>query len=453
MLRRQDRRTASRLSAIAAVSALAVGGTLALAAPAHAEGVKGTYKGFADVDGDNKGDSVGLALAGHKDKIGAGLMSLELETGETLLVYCVDFGNPTSPGNKYQEGEWGSTWPSGADAAERRAKIKWVLLNSYPTKSVEDLKTAANVPGLDVKEAAAATQAAIWHFSDKVDLKDDEQKDITELYKYLIGKATAADNAEPKISLELDPTEQSGVPSATPGIGPFTVKTNAQGKAIDAALGAGAPEGTKLVDKDGNPVTKAGNGDELYVKPAAGSDKGSATVEVSGTSKLDAGRIFNGKNQHNDKASQKLILAQQKSVKADADAKASWALKGALPNFTAEQKCADGGVEVTATNKGDAPFDFTLDGKKSTVKPGETTTQLVKVQEDQAYTIKIMGPDNQPLKEFTGVLDCKTASTTGGGGGTPPPASSPTPIPSAPASVPPAAGNQGPELAETGGSD
>lgn len=453
MFRRQDRRMAARLSAFAAASALAVGGTLALAAPAHAEGVKGTYKGFADVDGDKKGDYVGLSLSGHKDKIGAGLMSLELESGETLLVYCVDFANPTSPGNKYTEGDWGSTWPSGADAETRRAKIKWLLLNSYPTKSVADLKKAADVSDLDAKEAAAATQAAIWHFSDKVDLKDDSQKDITKLYEYLVGKASDTDNAEPKISLQLTPDEQSGSPSATPGVGPFTVKTNAQGKTIDAALKDGAPQGTKLVDKSGNPVTKAGNGDELYVKPAEGSDKGSATVQVSGTSTLDAGRIFNGKNQHNDKASQKLILAQQKPVKAGADAKASWALKGSLPNFTAEQKCAEGGVEVTASNKGDTPFEFTLDGKKSTVKPGETTKQLVKVEEDQAYTIKIMGPDNQQLKEFTGVLDCKTASTTGGGGGTPPPATPETDTPSAPASVPPAADNQGPELAETGGSD
>lgn len=453
MLRRQDRRTAARLSAFAAASALAVGGTLALAAPAHAEGVKGTYKGFADVDGDQKGDAVPLALAGHKDKIGAGLMTLELESGETLLVYCVDFANPTSPGNKYAEGEWGSTWPSGDDAVKRRAKIKWLLLNSYPTKSVADLKKAAGVDDLDAKEAAAATQAAIWHFSDKVDLKDDGQKDITKLYEYLIGKASDADNAEPKISLQLTPGEQSGSPAANPGIGPFTVKTNAQGKTIDAAL-KNAPQGTKLVDKSGNPVTKAGNGDELYVKPADGSDKGSATVQVSGTSTLDAGRVFNGKNQHNDKASQKLILAQQKPVKAEADAKASWASKGALPNFTAEQKCAEGGVEVTTTNKGDAPFEFTLDGKKSTVKPGETAKQLVKVQEDQAYTITILGPDNKELKEFTGVLDCKTASSTGGGGGTPPPASPSAGTPSSPAaSVPPAADNQGPELAETGGSD
>lgn len=448
MFRTQDRRIVGRLSAIATASALAVGGTLALAGPAHAEGVKGVYQGFADVTGDKKEDSLGLFVKGFKngDKVVAGLMDLKLETGETLKVYCVDIETGTNSGNEYTEGDWGTTWPSGADAAERRAKIKWILLNSFPTTTVDALKTKAEVPGLDAQEAAAATQAAIWHFSDKIDLNDAGKEDVTKLYNYLVSKASAADTAEPKISLELTPEEQSGSPAATPGIGPFTVKTNAEGKVVEADLKAGAPAGTTLVGKDGKPVTKVGNGDELYVKPAAGSENGEATVEVSGKSKLDAGRIFNGTAKGTKKAAQKLILAERQTVSAKADAKAKWAAKGALPAFTAAETCAEGGVEVTTKNNGDLPFEFTLDNKKSTVKPGETAKQVVKVEEDQAYTIKILGPKGETLKEFSGVLDCKTASTTGGGGSTPTPA----PSTSAPA---PAPAPSGPELAETGGSD
>ncbi|MEU8136268.1 thioester domain-containing protein [Streptodolium elevatio] len=449
MFRTHDRKIVGRVSAIAAASALALGGTLALAGPAHAEGVKGEFKGFADVTGDNKEDSLGLFVKGYKhgDKVVAGLMDLKLETGETLKVYCVDIETGTEGGNKYAEGEWGTTWPSGADAAERRAKIKWILLNSFPTVSVDTLKTKVGIEGLDAQEAAAATQAAIWHFSDKIDLNDAGKGDVTKLYDHLVKSATATDNNEPKISLELTPEEQSGSPAATPGVGPFTVKTNAEGKVIEADLKAGAPAGTTLVGKDGKAVTKVGNGDELYVKPAAGSETGEATVEVSGKSKLDAGRIFNGTKKGTSQASQKLILAEHQTVTAKADAKAKWAAKGALPAFTAKQICAEGGVEVTTKNNGDMPFEFTLDNKKSTVKPGDTAKQVVKIEEDQAYTIKILGPDNKTLKEFSGVLDCKTASTTGGGGSTPTPSA---PAPSAPA---PAPAPSGPSLAETGGSD
>lgn len=453
MFRTQDRKIVGRVSAIAAASALALGGTLVLAGPAHAEGVKGEYKGFADVDKDgDKDDSVNMTVKNQSDgksrQVTAGLMRLVLETNEELFVYCVDIDNPTAAGNQYAEGEWGTTWPTGADAAERRAKIKWVLLHSFPTVEVKDLAKAAKLGEgeLDAEEAAAATQAAIWHFSDKIDLNDDGKKDITAVYKYLVEKATAADAEEPKISLQLDPNEQSGSPAATPGIGPFTVKTNAQGKTISAAL-KDAPAGAKLVDKDGKAVDKAGNGDQLYVKPAAGSETGEATVEVSGKSQLDAGRIFNGKKKGTNESSQKLILAERVPVSAKADAKAKWAAKGAAPAFTAKQICAEGGVEVTTKNNGDLPFEFTLDDKKSTVAPGGTAKQVVKIAEDQAYTIKILGPEGKTLKEFSGVLDCKTASTTGGGGSTPTPSA---PAPSTPA---PAPAPSGPTLAETGGSD
>ncbi|MGR6999514.1 hypothetical protein ACU686_17470 [Yinghuangia aomiensis] len=79
-----------------------------------------------------------------------------------------------------------------------------------------------------------------------------------------------------------------------------------------------------------------------------------------------------------------------------------------LPAFTADEKCDEGGVEITATNKGDEDFTFTLDGKQTVVaKNGGSVKQLVKVAEDQKYDIKIVGPDNKVLKEFTGVVDCK----------------------------------------------
>lgn len=443
MFRRPDRRTAARLSAFAAASAMAVGGTLAMAGPAHADGVKGKFQGFADVDKNGKSDdAVDLQLVnkdGKTDTQKAGLFDLKLETGEVLKVYCVDYANPTSAGNEYSEGKWDS-WPTrDASADERRAKIKWILLNAYPTTSVDTLKTKAGAPDLDAKEASAATQAALWHFSDQMELKDDKS-DIAKLYKYLVDNASGADKEEPKISLKLTPEEQSKIPEGAQGVGPFKVETNAEGKAISAKLKDGAPAGTKLVDKTGNPVTKAGNGDELYVKFAPGVEKGQAGIEVSGTSKLDAGRIFTGKAP-NGKASQKLILAEHQSVNAKAEAKATFAAKGPAPAITAEEKCAEGGLEVTVANNGDMPYDFTLDNKKSTVKPKESVKQLVKIGEDESYTVQVIGPDNKPAKEFTGTLDCKTSSSTGGG-------TVPAPSTSAPA---PAPAPSGPELAETGG--
>lgn len=439
----QGRGTA-RLAAIATGAAFAV--TVGLAAtPAVADGIKAKYKG-------NNGDQ-GQQIAVKGGTPWAGVKNLEVDgTGEILSTYCIDYTNPVGEGDNYSEGEWADTWLGKPENKAAAAKIKWILINSFPTKTVADLKTAANVAGLDQREAGAATQAAIWHFSDKIELDKDKEKndDVEKLYDYLLANAKADTDTSTKFSLELTPDNVAGKPSDKPGVGPLTVNTSAKGKEITAKLD-GAPAGTKLVDKDGKEVTgKVGDQDKLYVKPADGSNTGAATVQVSGTSTVDIGRVFQGVKKNSDKSAQLLILAGQKPVKVDDESKVKWAASGALPSFTAEQTCVEGGVEVTAQNKGDLPFDFTLDGKKSTVKPGESVKQVVKVAEDQAYTIKILGPDNQTLKEFTGVLDCKTASTTGGGG-TPPPSTSPSPVPSSapPATTPPAA--EGPELAKTGG--
>jgi LPXTG-motif cell wall-anchored protein len=72
--------------------------------------------------------------------------------------------------------------------------------------------------------------------------------------------------------------------------------------------------------------------------------------------------------------------------------------------------CAKGGVDVTAANQGDADFAFQLAGKKYTVAPGGSRTVTVPVDEDQAYSITITGPEDF-TKTFEGVLDCETAVT------------------------------------------
>src|SRR5690606_33752099 len=94
---------------------------------------------------------------------------------------------------------------------------------------------------------------------------------------------------------------------------------------------------------------------------------------------------------------------------------------------SAQKNCSEGGVDVTASNEGDEPFEFSLAGKEYSIEPGGSETVTVPVEEDQAYDITITGP-NDFKKTFTGVLDCETAgssptpkpepspATTGGGG-------------------------------------
>ncbi|MGR6999513.1 thioester domain-containing protein [Yinghuangia aomiensis] len=188
MIRIQERRTAARLSAITAASALATVAALAAAAPAMADdGVKATYKGMAP------GQKTTVKLTGHGERdIHAGLMNLQVQGSgaPTLSVYCIDLENPVGQGDNYAEGKWDDTWLG--KRADDGGKVKWILLNSYPTKTVEQLKAATGASGLDESEAGAATQAAIWHFSDHSDLDPGAGKndpDVKKVYDWLVQNA------------------------------------------------------------------------------------------------------------------------------------------------------------------------------------------------------------------------------------------------------------------------
>ncbi len=159
---------------------------------------------------------------------------------------------------------------------------------------------------------------------------------------------------------------------------------------------------------------------------------------------MSVGRAFTGSVGR--VKSQTMILAGSSESTATATATASWKKQGAAPAVTAEKNCAKGGVDVTATNKGDAPFRFQLSGKEHVIAPGKSETITVPVGEDQAYEITIKG-EGGFTKTFTGVLDCKTAGTTPGK-----PSSQPSPATAGGSNSGTNGTTGGGDLAETGSS-
>ena len=138
-----------------------------------------------------------------------------------------------------------------------------------------------------------------------------------------------------------------------------------------------------------------------------GAEPGSTTVTAQAATSVPVGRAFTGIGEH--AKSQTQILAGSSESTVTATATASWAKQGPIPAVSAEKNCSEGGVDITATNKGDEPFTFSLSGERHTVEAGGSKTITVPVQEDQAYEITIKGP-NGFEKTFSGVLDCQTAS-------------------------------------------
>ncbi|MFI1201970.1 Cys-Gln thioester bond-forming surface protein [Streptomyces sp. BHT-5-2] len=427
-------RGAARLAAAVVASGLIAAGTIATAGTAVADDPAASHGGAtATLGGLKTFDQAVVHGDGGDQRVGAGLFEMSVDNGGTLQTYCIDIHNPTQQQARYQEVPWSaSSLHDNADAG----KIRWILQNSYP--QVNDLAALSSKAGagqLSEKTAAAGTQVAIWRFSDhvKVDAVDPAAEKLAD---YLAKSAQSV--SEPKASLTLDPPAVSGKSGGK--IGPVTVHTNADSVTVSPA--ADAPGGVKVVGKDGKPVTSARDGSQLFFDVPKGAADGTTSLSVQAATKVPVGRAFTGIGVH--AKSQTQILAGSSESTVSAAATASWKKQGAIPAITAEKDCAKGGVDVTASNKGDEAFRFQLSGKDYEVAPGASKTVTVPVGEDQSYQITITGAGGFK-KTFSGVLDCKTA----GNGGRPSPHPSPA---SAGGTTGGSTGGHGTDLAETGSS-
>jgi len=391
-------RALSRIATVMLASSMVVGGGLAAAGAAAAASPSATGATGVLVPGVRYSETIKI---GDKTVQG-GIIQLKTDGDKLLDTYCIDLFNGTKPSAVYQETGWESS--SLAGKPEQAGKILWILQHSFPKVSAEQLAKDTKIEGLSKEDAAAGTQAAIWHFSDGANAvpEDAEARQLTD---YLIGHAIKLE--EPKPTLTLNPAAVSGKSGAL--LGPITVTTN--GSSVALALDeTGTKAGLAITDKTGKAVKSAKSGDQIYAKAPAGANPGSATIKATTSAEVSIGRAFTGVNSEG-KHSQTLILAGSEPVPATAGVTVNWAPTGPIPAVTAKVDCVQGAVVVTATNNGDQDYTFTLAGKSVTVKPGATQSVPVKVGEDQPYDITVTGP-NGFKQEFKGVLNCKTDSTT-----------------------------------------
>ncbi|MFL1437203.1 thioester domain-containing protein [Nocardiopsis protaetiae] len=305
-------RTAGRAGLAAAAAALLAFGMAAPAAadPAPYEGaVTGTYIGNAE-------NGTGVKLDGGSAP--TSLFKLKLEDGTILTTYCIDFRTSIVSQAKYVEDEW-ANYPGQGDFAEP-AKVHWILQNSYPNVSAEALGAAAGVDGLSQKDALGATQAAIWHFSNGMNLKaDGNSANVKKVYDYLVGNAEdLPQTSEPEATLSITPGTAEG--EAGSKVGEFTIETSA----TSVPVVVDAPEGVELVDlATGEPVTTVENGDKVAFDVPADAAAGEASFSLETTAKVATGRLFKGA----EVKTQTLITAQGGETKVSASASASWTEK------------------------------------------------------------------------------------------------------------------------------
>ncbi|WP_367133495.1 thioester domain-containing protein [Saccharothrix sp. HUAS TT1] len=321
----------------------------------------------------------GKVLDNDEDKEGvqafnASLIGLRLQDGDdsqTAKAYCVELPTPLQDGTPLAEVPWGEHPNPDTKFKENAAKVNWVLQNSYPALSVED---AYKLYGLDPKNKRsiliAATQAAVWHFSDGVDLRENDSTTedenvhggsvddlVFKVYDYLTSKAE--DLAEPKPTLSIEPGELSG--KAGEKIGPFTVATTAS----EAVLTAELPEGVTIVDAEGNELptadpnarsaAQATNVAEVWVKVDAGVEPGEVEFTVSAEAKLRSGRLFVSSDSR--QKTQSLIIAKSENFPVKAKAKAKW-VEGTVVTTTTEATPTTT-TTTTTTTTSEAPVTST----------------------------------------------------------------------------------------------
>nr|WP_189551532.1 Cys-Gln thioester bond-forming surface protein [Streptomyces lavendofoliae] len=435
---RRRRRGPARLLAAVVTSGLVAGGFIAGASAASADEASQHQGGAsATLNGLTTFDQAVLRVDGEKQEIPAGLFEMTVDGGGTLKTYCVDLHNPTQEKARYLETSWDQT---SLGRNRDAGRIRWILQHSYPR--VDDLVGLAKNAGtgpLTAGTAAAGTQVAIWRYSDdaQVQALDPAAEKLADWLE-----KEAENIAEPGASLSLLPGAVSG-PAGT-RIGPVTVRTDADRVTVTPPADAAA-SGIRITDAKGTPVASAADGSRLYVDVPAGAAAGSAALTVQATTSVPVGRVFAGVTK-----SQTQILAGSSQSTVSATATATWAASGAIPALSARKNCAEGRVDVTATNKGDAPFTFELLGATYTVEAGGTRTVSVPVGEDQAYEFTLTGPDGF-LKTFGGILDCRTTGSTAVAMAGPQ-GSQPSPLSAGGTSAGPGDPADGPDLAETGAS-
>ncbi|MFD4571260.1 TQXA domain-containing protein [Streptomyces sp. NPDC058417] len=328
-------------------------------------------------------------------EISAGLFEMSVDGGGTLQTYGVDLFTTTQRDAKYHETPWSGT---SLGVNKDAGRVRWILQNSYP--QVNDLATLARKAGagagLTEQDAAAGTQVALWRVSDgaAVDAVDPQAERLAD---YL--QKAARNVPEPRASLSLEGAAVSGRPGEL--LGPVTVRTDAAAVTVSPPLDA-ETTGVRVVGKDGEPVTTARDGAELFFDIPADSAAGAAELTVQASTTVPVGRAFVSESR-----SQTQVLAGSSESTVSARADATWAATGAVPALSAARNCAANGLDLTASNQGDDDFVFELMGQRYTIPVGTARTVTVPLQEDQAYDFTLTTPQGTDSR-FAGVLDCRT---------------------------------------------
>jgi len=275
----------------------------------------------------------------------AGLMAMTVD-GSPATGYCIDIGTEIQPGETgLDEVDWATSGVPDLDT------VAGILAAYFPNGTGP---AGYEISGDDA-ERAAATQAAIWHFTDGFDLTVGANDPVIEA-NYAAILAAAADGAlpsagQPDVSLTIIPPADTSAEAGHP-VGPYVVDTTASEVTLTPSAGV------TITDADGNPlVGPVTDGTQFFLaNPAEG--PGSVTAAAQAT--VHSGRVFVKQG------SQRLILASTVEAQVDAEAQATWTPATTTTTTPPETTTTTTPPETTTT----------------TAPPLESTTTTVRITPD-----------------------------------------------------------------------
>ena len=328
---------------------------LAVAAPAAAEPATGKVDESKNVIG----YQVNIGDGWLKD-LPTSLIGFTLADGTELGVYCVQLKTEIDDEHDMVERSW-EDYPDGDSPFNKnRAKINWVLHHGFPALSLEDMAKQIPNPhgGIDTLEAIAATQSAVWHFSDGIDLNQENpltggaadqnaKDDVVALYNFLTGEKNTGLDEPDAAALKIDPADREGQSGTK--IGPFKVSTNATISDLKADL----PKGVRVTDADGKELAAGAikDGTELFLDVPADTADGDGKFELTASATLATGRLFVGRDFAKN-PTQSLIVAAAKNTTITADAGAKWTT---APVTTTTETTSETTAPETTTSTTAAP--------------------------------------------------------------------------------------------------
>jgi TQXA domain-containing protein/LPXTG-motif cell wall-anchored protein len=315
----------------AGVTGAAVVLMMAAAIPASAEPVTGVVADGAQGLNVDVGD-------GFKNDLSTELISLTLDDGTKLGTYCVEIDTALDRAQPLVEREFDDFPDQSSAFTENRDMINWILHNGFPEQDVQalakiltDRGTALSDGSLNVEEAVAGTQAAIWHFSDRTDLNQAEpvpgdarsSVDVLALYEFLIGPDNVGLRDEPTAALQIDPKTKSG--TAGERIGPFEVRTNGTIEKLATSL----PYGVRITDAQGRQLraNQIVDTSKVFFDVPEDTADGAAKFILTATAAVDTGRLFVGQDEG--QRTQSVIVADSEEAQLTAEAFAEWKAAGA----------------------------------------------------------------------------------------------------------------------------